>query len=342
MLLLFILAMTALAAVEEGEQELTGQALVDYLRTHQNLFEVEESEKNYERMKSVMSLDFEPKVRDEDRIKVVVDRELPESFNPLVGDDNYAYCKDIIRHIRDQSKCGSCWAVSAAEVMSDRLCVQSKGKIKHQLSDTDILACCGVFCGKGCRGGWPIKAWEWIKENGVCTGGRYSTKGVCKPYAFYPCGNHTNEKWYGECPSSYWPTPKCRTVCKYGYRKPYEQDKYYAKSAYTLPKDEAAIRKEIMENGPVQATFTVYQDFYLYRKGVYKHMGGWKTGAHAVKILGWGTEKITNSTHTIDVPYWLIANSWNVDWGEQGYFRMIRGEDNCGIESSVTVGIMVA
>ncbi|KIH68116.1 papain family cysteine protease [Ancylostoma duodenale] len=166
--------------------------------------------------------------------------------------------------------------------------------------------------------------------------------GVCKPYAFYPCGNHTNEKWYGECPSSYWPTPKCRTVCKYGYRKPYEQDKYYAKSAYTLPKDEAAIRKEIMENGPVQATFTVYQDFYLYRKGIYKHMGGWKTGAHAVKILGWGTEKITNSTHTIDVPYWLIANSWNVDWGEQGYFRMIRGEDNCGIESSVTVGIMVA
>jgi hypothetical protein len=33
------------------------------------------------------------------------------------------------------------------------------------------------------------------------------------------------------------------------------------------------------------------------------------------------------------VPYWLIRNSWGVYWGEQGWFRLIRGVDNLGIES---------
>ncbi|EYC40306.1 hypothetical protein Y032_0619g720 [Ancylostoma ceylanicum] len=61
-----------------GEEELTGQALVDYVRTHQNLFEVEESERNNERMKYLMRVDFVPKPRDEDRIKVVVNEKLPE------------------------------------------------------------------------------------------------------------------------------------------------------------------------------------------------------------------------------------------------------------------------
>jgi hypothetical protein len=28
-----------------------------------------------------------------------------------------------------------------------------------------------------------------------------------------------------------------------------------------------------------------------------------------------------------------IANSWNADWGDNGYFRIIRGQDECGIES---------
>ena len=29
----------------------------------------------------------------------------------------------------------------------------------------------------------------------------------------------------------------------------------------------------------------------------------------------------------------LGANSWNSRWGESGYFRMLRGVDECGIES---------
>lgn len=31
-------------------------------------------------------------------------------------------------------------------------------------------------------------------------------------------------------------------------------------------------------------------------------------------------------------PYWLVANSWNEDWGEKGFFRMLRGSNVCGFE----------
>ena len=45
----------------------------------------------------------------------------------------------------------------------------------------------------------------------------------------------------------------------------------------------------------------------------------------AVKLIGWGVED--------GVPYWLAANSWNKNWGENGYFKILRGSNECEIES---------
>ena len=64
--------------------------------------------------------------------------------------------------------------------------------------------------------------------------------------------------------------------------------------------------------------------------GVYRHVTGGVLGGHAIKIMGWGTENGS--------PYWLVANSWNTDWGDHGYFKILRGHDECGIESSVVAG----
>ncbi|KAI6195750.1 Pept-C1 domain-containing protein [Aphelenchoides besseyi] len=53
-------------------------------------------------------------------------------------------------------------------------------------------------------------------------------------------------------------------------------------------------------------------------------------GGHAVRAIGWGTEN--------GVDYWLLANQWNSDWGDNGLVKFIRGINNCGIEDYVTVG----
>jgi len=45
-----------------------------------------------------------------------------------------------------------------------------------------------------------------------------------------------------------------------------------------------------MTNGPVEGSFTVYEDFLSYKSGVYVHTTGSEEGGHAIKILGWGNE----------------------------------------------------
>ena len=84
----------------------------------------------------------------------------------------------------------------------------------------------------------------------------------------------------------------------------------------------------IMEGGPVETAFTVYSDFENYAGGVYKHTTGQMMGGHAVKFVGWGVDAGTK--------YWKVANSWNPYWGEKGYFRIVRGNSEGGIEDGVT------
>jgi cathepsin B len=51
-------------------------------------------------------------------------------------------------------------------------------------------------------------------------------------------------------------------------------------------------------------------NFLIVFLGVYKHTTGQALGGHAIKILGWGMEN--------NMKYWLVANSWNSDWGDMG------------------------
>ncbi|XP_068683955.1 uncharacterized protein [Montipora foliosa] len=92
-----------------------------------------------------------------------------------------------------------------------------------------------------------------------------------------------------------------------------------------------AIQIEIMSYGPVEAVFTVYEDFMVYREGVYIHVSGGTVSLHAIKMLGWGT-----SSEGID--YWICANSWGTTWGMNGNFYIRRGTNECGIESGIVAG----
>ncbi|EYB81603.1 hypothetical protein Y032_0378g287 [Ancylostoma ceylanicum] len=310
---------------------LDGQALVDYVNQRQTSWKATYSPDaedffKHRIMDSKYLEDIDVKDIEIKEIDPVGD--IPESFDAR---DHWPKCTSI-GYIRDQSACGSCWAVSVGAAIGDRVCTQSNSTKKMDASDTDLLACC-KNCGFGCQGGYTIRAWEYLMNEGVCTGGRYKQKGVCKPYAFHPCGRHANQKYYGECPDEGWKTPKCRKICQLRYRKSYEDDKIYGIRAYQLPNNERSIRKEIMNNGPVVASFRVYSDFKFYTGGIYIHTGGYERGGHAVKVIGWGRENGTD--------YWLIANSWNTDWGENGgYFRILRGSNHCQIEQKVVAGLI--
>lgn len=70
--------------------------------------------------------------------------------------------------------------------------------------------------------------------------------------------------------------------------------------------------------------------FFRSFQGIYRYTRGQIEGGHAIKILGWGVEN--------GVKYWLCANSWSRTWGEHGKFRIVRGNNECGIEERVLAG----
>ncbi|CAF2940095.1 unnamed protein product [Rotaria sp. Silwood2] len=252
-----------------------------------------------------------------------VPNDLPENFDAR---EQWPNCPTL-KEVRDQGSCGSCWAFGAVEAMSDRICIASNGAQNAHISAEDLVSCCKI-CGFGCNGGFPEGAWSYFKKTGLVTGGNYNSQEGCRPYTIEACDHHVN-KTLPPCQGE-GKTPSCSKKCIDSYSIPYNQDKHFGASVYSIRSDEKQIQTEIYNNGPVEGAFTVYADFLLYSSGVYQHTSGSSLGGHAIKILGWGVEN--------SVPYWLVANSWNQDWGDNGFFKILRGKDECGIEGGIVAG----
>ena len=234
---------------------------------------------------------------------------------PAPSDDNLPTSYDFrdatncTQPIRDQLKCGSCWAESAVEVLGQRACVASGASAPTpQLSSMYLIACdrkCDfpeiTHCSHGCQGGWPRVAWKYLVSDGVplesCVSYNLSHQLLCPLF----CDSNATHK--GEYIDA--------------------KKRHKAASRYEL-ESWFAIKEDLLAYGPVQAVFTVYQDFLAYQGGVYRHVAGDKVGEHAVSIVGWGANATTGEE-------WALAqNSWSTDWGENGYFRIVVGEGGIG------------
>jgi len=214
--------------------------------------------------------------------------EAPDSF------DARTRWQGLVHPVRDQAHCGSCWAFSASEVLSDRVAIAT-GKPSPVLSPEDMVSC--DTGDMGCNGGQLARAWSYLENTGIVTDS-------CFPYG-----------------AGQGKAPKCQSKCADS-----EQfTKTKAKSTYAIS-GAANMMKEISTHGPIQVAFMVYKSFMNYKSGVYsKHF--WELlpeGGHAVKIVGYGSAGGKD--------YWIVANSWGTTWGEEGFFRIQRGGNACGIE----------
>nr|AAW24616.1 unknown [Schistosoma japonicum] len=252
--------------------------------------------------------------------------EIPSHFDSR---KKWPRCKSISQ-IRDQSQCGSSWAVSAVGAMSDRICIQSGGKQSVELSAVDLISCC-KYCGSGCDGGFLGPSWDYWVLRGIVTGGSKENHTGCRPYPFPKCDHFVKGK-YRACGDKLYKTPQCKQTCQKGYNTSYEQDKHYGGFSYNVLSVESVIQKDIMMHGPVEAYLEIYEDFLNYKSGIYRYTTGQFISGHAVRLIGWGVENGT--------AYWLAANTWNEDWGEKGYFRIVRGRNECSIESEIAAGLI--
>jgi cathepsin B len=201
------------------------------------------------------------------------------------------------------------------ESFADRLCINNEVPSGTIISPEPILECSK----QGCDGGFPSTAWNWVIDNGGDT--------TCTSQCFKGCAPYD---------SGSGKSPKCHAgTCDSGANWPVQYQAASFKSLSGLFNHDLNLyQTELYNNGPLQACFTVYNNFYtffsLHPKGIYTEKSGSYLGGHCVKMIGWGTDSGQD--------YWLFANSWDTTWADQGYFKMARGVNLCGIENQISEG----
>jgi len=88
---------------------------------------------------------------------------------------------------------------------------------------------------------------------------------------------------------------------------------------------EEAIMNELYNRGPLACGMAANDDFVAYKGGIYYDSTGFLDVDHEVSIVGWGEQN--------GVKFWRVRNSWGTYWGENGFFRIVRGVNNLAIES---------
>jgi len=231
---------------------------------------------------------------------------LPTNFD---SSKQWPACKTI-GTIYDQARCGSCWAFGAVESISDRFCIH-KTNVSLLLSFQDMTSC---GPDDGCEGGDDFDAYQYAQNSGLVTAACYPYSIPTCPPSQEPCLNFVA-------------TPPCQQTCQDSEQ--WSASKHFLSSSYSLDADQ--MQQELYTNGPIEACFSVYEDFLSYKSGVYQYTSGDFLGGHCIKIIGWGVEN--------GLPYWLINNSWTTYWGDKGQVKILRGQDECGIEDDVVAGL---
>ncbi|KAH7827740.1 putative cathepsin B [Monocercomonoides exilis] len=224
---------------------------------------------------------------------------LPENYDPRT---KYGHCLSL-KTILNQGQCGACWAFGSTGVAADRLCMAGVANFvpsaQYSLSCDRTCLQGTRQCNTGCQGGFMGAGCQFITQNMVTT---------------EQCVRYTGRE--GTCPRT----------CNDGTPFTPNQTQWKG-SEFRHLRNEDEIKVAIYTYGTVTAGFQVYSDFENYRSGVYRHRSGQHKGGHAIKIVGWGVEQ--------GVKYWLCQNTWGTNWGDGGFFKFLRGENHCQMESEV-------
>ena len=255
---------------------------------------------------------------------------LPRSF------DSRKQWPHFIGEIRNQGRCGSCWAFASTSTLSDRFAILSNGVIANnkrtsdgliqlddqgipitfgpiELSAQKIIVCQqnilksngeeikGTIYNEACHGNSLINVWQYLRDKGTPTVN-------CVSYSLDGWGDSPTIKSIKEADAL---IPACTqqigrdfASCTDGSPMKYL---FRAINAYTIPGTPKQggcpeqIMIEILKYGPVSTGYDVYSDFNAWNgifPPVYKYDGeSGLTGGHAVKVIGWGVYKRTEDPY---------------------------------------------
>mmetsp|Transcript_15555 Transcript_15555/g.33789 ORF Transcript_15555/g.33789 Transcript_15555/m.33789 type:complete len:413 (-) Transcript_15555:533-1771(-) len=211
----------------------------------------------------------------------------------------------VISPVKSQGSCGSCWAFTAVEEL-ESFAAMASGRLM-ELSPQSINSCSPnpLECGGsgGCMGSTPQLGWNWTMTNGVP-----SIWAV--PYTsglMATTGNCSIDMVYQS------------EVRNLGF--------------VTIPVNQKAqMMRALVEVGPL-GVIVASGSWWQYMSGIFDACNASENVLvdHAVQLVGYGQEQETK--------YWLVRNSWGAKFGENGYIRLKRyNEEPCGWDYSPQSG----
>jgi len=218
----------------------------------------------------------------------------------------------------DQGACGSCWAVAAVATLNAHHEIH-QGHV-GDFSVQELLNCvpnpreCG---GKGgCEGATVELAMGYVQRSGLS-----ATSEV--PYAART----------GLCSKSAGLLEKETSLSSL-----LDDDAGNAGASIgmtgfqVLPSNKYMPLLQAVASGPV-AVSVAADAWSLYDSGIFDGSCG-NIVDHAVTLFGYGKQGGEN--------YWIVKNSWGGNWGENGYIRLLRHENEesfCGIDDKPQLGL---
>lgn len=214
--------------------------------------------------------------------------------------------KGAVTEIKNQGICGSCYAFSTVGAIEGAHFLQTGDLIS--LSEQQIVDCdqqCDPsyhdVCDAGCMGGLMNNALEYVER-----------AGGLEREADYPYAGVGGE-------------------CKFDTSKVAATVSSFA----TVPIDEEQIAANLVKNGPLAVAINAAW-MQTYVSGVSCPLICNKRALdHGVLIVGYGASG-WSPARLRRKPYWIIKNSWGATWGEQGYYRICSGRNECGLDDLVS------
>ncbi len=215
----------------------------------------------------------------------------PVSFDLRnIGGVNY------VTPVRDQGSCGSCVAFGTTGALEGVIrYTRGLPTLPVILSPAQVFYCYGYDAGARCgTGWWADQAYNAIRDSGV----------TFEDYYPYTAGDQH---------------------CS-GLNPDWNNRRAKVTSWDNLTGDPAKMKQYISTYGAVSACFTVYQDFFAYKTGIYRHVSGGVAGGHCVTLIGYDDGQ----------GCWIAKNQWSTGWGDGGFFKIAYGE--CNIEGYQVCG----
>lgn len=214
----------------------------------------------------------------------------------------------LVGQVRDVGNCEANWAMA---ILGNLQSLYALHYGKYEYFSPQMLIDCDNS-DHGCKGFYLMeKTFTWIKNNGgIMLESDYPYKGV-----------------QSTCKSD---------PSKYVNMKVTGYKKLGSQSTWLSPCDEEEMKELLYKNGPLLVALNS-APLITYMSGIIDE-GTYRCPAEGVDILalliGYGHDESSKKD------YWIVQNYWGKSWGENGFFRIRRGNGTCNINSYVFTGLV--